>query len=194
LKELFIRTANVNKGEKTILQVAKELYTIQRNNKYTYTTQDCIDYAFSCLVTNTIKGFKMEEKAYNIFKDTSLYLEYASSIFDNEYSVDIIAYYGKKIIGAIQVKPTTYLYSDNEGCVEDKQRNKRNNLRFENNYNVCVNYFYYNKQNEEFHYDRICGFINKMIINLKELNNSNGLISELNELNIKLKTEHGLLF
>jgi hypothetical protein len=130
-------------GKDKIQQYGKKLFEASIQENYQSSLEECINFQYSLFVVNSFKGFKMENKAYELFKQ-NYNVKKATSDIDCNYSVDLVIKHNDTIYG-IQVKPVSYINMPKH----KKEINIVKNNRFKTKYNAKVLYLFYSP-NEEF--------------------------------------------
>jgi len=112
----------------------------------------CYRYILNRVIINTWNGYCAEQVMTKHVMERypdSYYSERATKEQDREYAIDFIIYnHEGSMIGAIQVKPITYLrYSPH--IARDRRLHQRGNSEFEEKYGVPVHYVFYNNNLEK---------------------------------------------
>jgi hypothetical protein len=126
-----------------IIKCAKELYYKQIEEGYKNSKQDCVDFFYTLLVINTLKGFKKERELMRlIIKEYEFACKETSGEDDMEYAVDFTIWSNdrKNMLCGIQLKPESYKKKD----YNSKKGNIRRNNEFTKKYAVKVYTAYYN--------------------------------------------------
>ena len=153
----------VQARDKNLDWLAKHAFDNQQRWGCTYTYQRLYDYLYDLVITKTYLGFSKELKALKELKTVcpSLVLG-IDERYDGEYGVDIYVGTfapGKRMVGGIQVKPTSYLNRP-----DDQELNAGKNAKYMARFPHVgeVKYLYYDERGQWTNMSEVVGYLREL--------------------------------
>lgn len=145
------------KSKGTVRDFGKNLYEAQDVawGEKRFTLDECIQWMYNLFIINSLKGSKMEKLALNEVQQviSSQYqVRKAESNVDERYRVDLEICNNDTILLGIQVKPHTYVFTNEYVQASNNAKNSR--------YGYDVFYLYYNDEGLFVNIEDINDFLN----------------------------------